>query len=69
MKNVPIIVHISGGQWQLELNGIRSEKADYSQRIVTTLGRTMFVAQTAFWDKETVWEIKQSVSFSVKDES
>lgn len=68
-ENIPQIIHLPNGRWCLQLNGNRSDSADYSQRIVATLGRTTLAAQTEYYDKEMVWEIKGPMTFETQDKT
>ena len=61
-KDIPLIVHLPGGRWQIQFNGINSTPAKYEERIIDSFGRMMLCGQTEYFGKEQIWEIKNVVS-------
>lgn len=69
MNNIPQIIFLPDNRWCLEVNDIRSASADYSQRIVATLGRETYAAQTMYYEEEMVWHIDHICPHQTQDES
>lgn len=68
-QDVPLIVYLSGGRWQITYRGINSAPALTSERIIDSFGDTMLCGQLDYWGKTQIWEIKQAVTFNQMDRS
>ena len=65
----PTLIHLPSGRYLIEYGGLKSYPVYYHERLIATLGRRTFVAQTEYWGEETIWEIAAIIPHNSKDES
>jgi len=66
------IVHLPGGRWLLEVNGVQSATADYSERIMMPFhhpGGIGFIAQTEYYGDEKVWPYSPPITHETRDQT